>query len=177
MLKHLLALLFSVLLASGISACSGAEGQTVDNKALSNDVNNALYAAMGEAQALKSSKCTDGSYEDAEGQWKVDITTSSAGSETVTTFIFTWEGYTHKNVTLKSGTVTIKYKIDTTTYNYSIAYDGDFDVEYDGESYDITWDVDMTFTTSTSQFTYTGTYSVDGDSYTFTYSATDDEIK
>jgi hypothetical protein len=77
---------------------------------------------------------------------------------------FTWNEYVYEDVTLKSGTVT--YYVNMTSDSaFSVAYDGSFVLVYNGETYNITWDIDYSYDGVTE--TFSGTYSINGENYTW----------
>jgi hypothetical protein len=77
---------------------------------------------------------------------------------------FTWNGFEYEDVTLVSGTT--HYQVEVTDYStYTYSYDGNFVFIYNGVTYTVTWDIDLAASSGTS--TYSGTYTVNGETFTW----------
>ena len=81
------------------------------------------------------------------------------------TLTITFSGYTADGVTFNSGSATLT--MDATDANdFTLSYVGNFDITYQGTPYTFTWTIDVTDSSST--ITYSGNFTIDGTTYTFT---------
>ncbi len=118
------------------------------------------------------------SYSDTNGYYTVTYLVEDLGnSDYRHTATFTWNGYTSDETTINSGTsVATKSRGYYTTGSYgyidTISYKGSLEITFygsdlQGEDYDFDIDVQTIYDSKTNEYTYSGTYSIDGTEYSY----------
>lgn len=184
MLKKFTLVLFTCFIALSFSACekssdddnSGSSG----NAALAGKVNLSVYSLMGQAMTGATGGASkvvaetpivlpvtftypgegwsaSGTYEATSGSttWDIDITFNSTGYDT-------------GEIVIKDGTLNISGSVNDTDGTFSYTYDGDFNVVYNSVTYTIGWLVTGSY--DRTNYTFSGTYTLNGTESSFSYS-------
>jgi hypothetical protein len=177
--KFYLILFVGVLVLPMLSCGSGSSGPSGSGPSQETAVIIAQCAmdAVSSAfdQATDSKKnITKGNekYTHTGSGWTADVTFTYDDSN-VTPYIydleFSWSDYSYTNtntgktITLSDGTTSFIEDIKSIN-DIKYTYSGDFDVSYNGTTYNFSWNLIYAFTTSAS---YTGTFTIDGTTYNF----------
>lgn len=151
---------------SGNNAATGSmtqsEAQVISTKAMT-----AIASAMTTVNSKSTRAIVDTPIDITNETWSASGTISSDDTTTypITTDItFIWNEFVYEDVTLSSGTaqfVSTMSSASEITYKYT----GTFVILYQGISYNYAWDIDGSM--NGQSITYTGTFTVDGVTYTW----------
>ncbi len=188
MFKKLTIVFFACLIAFSFSACEKAAeddgsnpGSTTGNPVLAGKINTAVYVLMGtvigEVSSKSSSKVTAPgtiSFSGITGTgWSAHGNYQDTGTSTTwnITIIFDTNGYNTGDAIIKDGSINISGTVSNTAGTFSYEFttgDTFFDVEYNSVTYKIGWDVTGSF--DGSNYSFSGTYTLNGVSSTFSTS-------
>lgn len=172
-LKKLFSIIISGLFALTLASCdfgSDEGGGSKFNEELLLTAMDAIDAAEDtttSAKSIVSKVAVPVTYNYTGDYWSV---TGSYEYDDVNTYpitidmTFTWTGYQYEDIQLQSGSV-VYYAYFTNSSTFTLNYTGSFVLIYNGETYNITWNIDYSSNGVTE--TFTGTYSVNGENYTW----------
>jgi len=142
--KNVMAAISAAFSASGASVKSVPGGKGVTSQTITTypiSFSNSYYSASG--------------------------TVTINGTVTTANVTITFRGYSYNGVTFSSGTATIAYTADSSTNDFSFVYTGNFNITYNGTPYTFSWNLTANFTYP-STYAYTGTFTINGTTYTYT---------
>jgi hypothetical protein len=153
------------MLSCGSSSKTGPTQEVADTIVIG--AMNAVYAAYGDIPAKKDAIKSSSSGSASGTGWTATYDYTYTGVNDYSyDIVFTWDGFTHGDVTLSSGTVEFVITVLSST---SLTYDytGDFNVIYQGVAHAFSWDINYVY--DSPDYSYSGSFTIDGTTYSYTY--------
>jgi hypothetical protein len=169
MLKNFYLIILACIFTFSIIGCGSSSTSTKStNEIMTTAVMSAIDSAFSDATTGKKVTTSTSSSIDFTGTGWSATGTYSYDSVNTYPIIFDltilWDSFTEDGVTISNGTIDIYEKMTSIT-DVTASYTGDFDVTYEEVTYDFSWD--MNYTETSSGYSYSGTVTIDDVVYPF----------